>query len=306
MSDDAYPRDLKGYGANPPDPRWPGGARLALSVVLNFEEGGERSVLHGDATSEVYLTEVAGLAPRAGQRDETVESLYDYGMRAGVWRIAREFERRQLPLTVYAVGMAAMRSPQALRALADAGHEIASHGWRWFDYAGIDRATERQHMRLAIEAIEKACGQRPLGWYTGRLSGHTRELVVEEGGFLYDSDAYDDDLPYWTRVAGKPHLVIPYTLDNNDMRYGLANGFATGEDFHAYLRDAFDVLWREGEGGRPKLMSVGLHLRMAGRPGRFAALQRFLDHVQKHDGVWVCRRVDIARHWRREHPFTGG
>jgi chitin deacetylase len=297
-----YPRDLKGYGANPPHPRWPGEARVAVSFVLNFEEGGERSILHGDRESETYLHEVVGLAPRKGRRDETVESVYDYGARAGFWRILRLFGERRLPFTSYAVGMAVVRNPEAAKAMAKAGHEIASHGWRWIDYQKMGIAEERRHMKLAIETIARVCGTRPVGWYTGRLSGNTRKLVVEEGGFLYDSDAYDDDLPYWVTVGGKDHLVIPYTLDNNDMKFGTAQGFNQGEDFFAYLRDAFDTLYREGEAA-PKMMSVGLHCRLAGRPGRAAALARFLDYVQNHENVWVCRRADIARHWRQVHPY---
>jgi chitin deacetylase len=297
-----YPRDLKGYGAQPPHPRWPGEARVAISFVLNFEEGGERSILHGDRESEVYLHEVVGLAPRKGRRDETVESVYDYGARAGFWRVLRLFGERQLPFTSYAVGMAVARNPEAAKAMAEAGHEIASHGWRWIDYQNMGIAEERRHMKLAIETIARVCGTRPVGWYTGRLSGNTRKLVVEEGGFLYDSDAYDDDLPYWVTVGGTGHLVIPYTLDNNDMKFGTAQGFNQGEDFFAYLRDAFDTLYREGETA-PKMMSVGLHCRLVGRPGRAAALARFLDYVQNHENAWVCRRADIARHWRQVHPY---
>ncbi len=300
----AYPRDLIGYGANPPHPRWPGDARVALSFVLNYEEGGENSILHGDKQSEVYLYEVAGLTPRVGKRDHSVESVYEYGSRAGFWRILRAFGERGLPFTSYAVGMALARHKEAGRAMAEAGHEIASHGWRWIDYRAMSKAEERKHMQLAIAAIAEACGERPVGWYTGRISDNTRNLVVEDGGFLYDSDAYNDDLPYWLTFGKKGHLVIPYTLDNNDMRYGLSNGFSSGDDFYAYLRDAFDVLYREGETA-PKMMSIGLHMRLAGRPGRMAALLRFLDYVQRHDKVWICRRRDIAEHWRRVHPYRG-
>ena len=297
-----YPRDLVGYGAHPPDPKWPGGARLALSFVVNYEEGGERSILHGDRESEVYLHEVAGMTPRKGKRDESVESVYEYGSRAGFWRLMRLFGERELRFTSWAVGMAVERHPAAARAMHDAGHEVASHGWRWVDYQAVPPKTEREHMKLAIAAIERATGARPLGWYTGRLSANTRRLVVEEGGFLYDSDSYADDLPYWDVVAGKPHLVIPYTLDANDMKFGTLRGFSTGEDFFLYLRDAFDLLLAEGRAGAPKMMSVGLHCRLVGRPGRAAALARFLDHVRAHDDVWVARRVDIARHWRQVHP----
>ena len=297
-----YPRDLIGYGAHPPHPRWPGNARVALSFVLNYEEGGETSILHGDRTSEVYLHEVVGLVPRVGKRDEVVESVYEYGSRAGFWRIMRLFAERKLHFTSYAVAMALARHPEAARAMVEAGHEIASHGWRWIDYQSMSVAEERRHMGLAIDAITRVAGARPLGWYTGRLSANTRKLVVEEGGFLYDSDAYNDDLPYWVTVDGKGHLVIPYTLDNNDMKFGTAQGFNQAEDFFTYLRDAFDTLYREGETA-PKMMSIGLHMRLAGRPGRLAGLARFLDHVQRHEHVWICRRVDIARHWREVHPY---
>lgn len=298
----AYPRDLIGYGRTPPSAKWPGGACVAVSFVLNYEEGGERSILHGDKTSEVFLHEVVGQSPRKAQRDETVESVYEYGSRAGFWRILRMFNERKLQFTSWAVGMAVARNPAAAQAMHESGHEVASHGWRWIDYQHMPIAEERKHMKLAIDAIEKACGQRPVGWYTGRLSGNTRKLVVEEGGFLYDSDSYADDLPYWVHVDGEEHLVLPYTLDNNDMKFGTAQGFNTGEDFFRYLRDAFDTLYREGQDGHPKMMSIGLHCRLVGRPGRAAALARFLDYVQKHDRVWICRRVDIARHWRQVHP----
>jgi chitin deacetylase len=298
-----YPRDLIGYGRTPPNPRWPGDARIAVQFVVNYEEGGERSPLHGDTESETYLHEVVGLAPRKGKRDETVESVYEYGSRAGFWRIMRLFEDRRLNFTSYAVGMALARHPDAARAMIDARHEVASHGWRWIDYQGVAIAEERRHMRLAIEAIEQVCGVRPVGWYTGRVSANTRKLVVEDGGFLYDADAYNDDLPYWVTVDGKGHLVIPYTLDNNDMKFGAAQGFNTGQDFFIYLRDAFDTLYKEGETGAAKMMSVGLHTRLIGRPGRIAGLARFLDHIQRQDKVWICRRVDIARHWRTMHPY---
>jgi len=301
---DAYPRDLIGYNGRPPDPRWPGEARLALSLVMNYEEGGESCILHGDRRSEVYLQEVVGLTPLEGDRNLTVESLYEYGSRAGFWRLLRLFAARDIKITVYAVGMALERHPEAARALIAAGHEIASHGWRWIDHQTMPIEEERAHLRRAIAAIEKVSGARPLGWYTGRTSLNTRALVVEEGGFLYDSDAYNDDLPYWVTVAGKPHLVIPYTLDNNDMKFAGAQGFNSGDQFFAYLKDAFDVLYREGADS-PKMMSVGLHMRLVGRPGRFAALARFLDYVQSHDKVWICRRVDIARHWRQAHPYPG-
>ncbi len=298
----SYPRDLIGYGAKAPDPKWPGGARLALQIVMNYEEGGERSILHGDDFAEAFLQEVVGMQPLKGVRNMQVESIYEYGTRVGFWRLMRLFAERDVKISVFAVGMALERHPQAAAALVEAGHEVVSHGWRWIDYQFVGEDEEREHIRLAIESLTKATGSRPRGWYTGRLSPNTRRLVVEEGGFLYDSDAYNDDLPYWVLVSGKPHLVIPYTLDNNDMKFGMPQGFNTGDDFFTYLRDAFDVLYAEGATA-PKMMSVGLHMRLAGRPGRFAALRRFLDHVQRHRDVWICRRIDIAHHWIRHHPF---
>lgn len=296
-----YPRDLRGYGATPPDPRWPGGARIAVQFVLNYEEGAEQCILHGDAASESFLSDIPGARPYQGARHLSMESLYEYGSRAGVWRLLGIFERRGLPLTVFAVAMALERNPEAAAAFRAAGHEIASHGWRWIDYQFVDEATEREHLARAVAAIEKLTGERPLGWYTGRDSPNTRRLVVEHGGFLYDADSYADDLPYWVGVGGHDHLVVPYTLDCNDMRFATPAGFATGEDFFSHLRDAFDLLYREGERA-PKMMSIGLHCRLAGRPARALALERFLDHVQKHDRVWVCRRIDIARHWIAHHP----
>ncbi len=298
----SYPRDLIGHGAKAPDPKWPGGARLALQIVMNYEEGGERSILHGDDFAEAFLQEVVGMQPLKGVRNMQVESIYEYGTRVGFWRLMRLFAERDVKISVFAVGMALERHPQAAAALVEAGHEVVSHGWRWIDYQFVGEDEEREHIRLAIESLTKATGSRPRGWYTGRLSPNTRRLVVEEGGFLYDSDAYNDDLPYWVLVSGKPHLVIPYTLDNNDMKFGMPQGFNTGDDFFTYLRDAFDVLYAEGATA-PKMMSVGLHMRLAGRPGRFAALRRFLDHVQRHRDVWICRRIDIAHHWIRHHPF---
>jgi allantoinase len=295
-----YPRDLVGYGGSPPDPRWPDGARLALQIVMNYEEGGESSILHGDEASEVYLQEVVGTAPVVGQRNLSVESIYEYGSRAGFWRLMRLFAERDMRITVYAVAMALERHPDAARAMVEAGHEVASHGWRWIDYQSVPEPEEREHMRRAVETIERLCGARPLGWYTGRLSPNTRRLVVEHGGFLYDADSYADDLPYWVDVGGKRHLVVPYTLDNNDMKFGTAQGFNAGDQFFGYLKDAFDVLYREG--GR--MMSVGLHARLAGRPGRAAALARFLDYVKSHDKVWIARRVDIARHWHEHHASS--
>ncbi|HWG73798.1 MAG TPA: allantoinase PuuE [Acidimicrobiales bacterium] len=299
---DPYPRDLRGYGETPPDPKWPGGARLAVSFVLNWEEGGETNVLHGDSESESAIQDVIGAKPWVGRRHPSVESMFEYGSRAGVWRLLRVFDRHQVPLTVFAVGMAVQRSPGVVRRMAELGHEICSHGYRWVDYQHVDIDTERAHVQLAIRAIEQAVGCRPLGWYTGRSSPDTRRLVVEEGGFLYDSDSYADDLPYWTVVEGRPHLVVPYTLDANDMRFVSPAGFASGAEFYSYLRDSFDVLYDEGN-SQPKMMSVGLHTRLAGRPGRSAGLERFLEYVSGHDRVWLARRVDIARHWIATHPY---
>ena len=298
----SYPRDLIGYGRRPPDPKWPGGARLALQIVMNYEEGGECSILHGDPHAEAFLGEVVGAEPLAGVRNVQMESVYEYGSRVGLWRLLRLFAERRIPISVFAVAMALERHPAAAQAIVEAGHEVVSHGWRWIDYQFVDEAVEREHVRRAVDTLTRLTGTRPLGWYTGRLSPNTRRLVVEEGGFLYDADAYNDDLPYWVTVAGRPHLVVPYTLDNNDMKFGGLQGFNSGEQFFAYLRDAFDVLYAEGV-ERPRMMSVGLHMRLVGRPGRFAALQRFLDHVQRHPDVWFCRRIDIARHWMVHYPY---
>jgi allantoinase len=269
---------------------------------MNYEEGGERSILHGDAEAEAFLQEVVGLPALPGVRNLQVESMYEYGSRVGVWRLLRLFAERGIKISVFAVAMALERHPEAAAAIVEAGHEVVSHGWRWIDYQFVSEKVEREHIRRAVDTLTRVTGSRPLGWYTGRLSPNTRRLVVEEGGFLYDSDAYNDDLPYWTEVAGRPHLVIPYTLDNNDMKFGLPGGFATGDEWLAYVRDAFDVLYAEGA-DQPKMMSLGLHMRLMGRPGRAAALARFLDHVERHDKVWICRRIDIARHWRGQHPY---
>jgi putative urate catabolism protein len=295
------PRDFVGYGAHPPPAEWPGGARLALTFVLNYEEGGERNVLDGDDASESFLSEIVGALPVVGHRHMSMESLFEYGSRAGVWRVLRLFARHRYPLTVFAVAAAAARNPDVITAMVDAGHEICSHGYRWLDYQHIDEATEARHIGQAVEILTKVAGERPLGWYTGRTSPNTRRLVVEHGGFLYDADDYSDDLPFWTSVAGRQHLVVPYTLDANDMRFATPQGFHTGEQFFTYLRDAFDVLYAEGV-ETPRMMSVGLHARLVGRPGRTAGLERFLDHVAQHEDVWVCRRVDIARHWIATHP----
>lgn len=301
-ADTDYPRDFLGYGANPPDPKWPNGAKLALSFVLNYEEGGENTVLNGDAGSELYLHEVPGGSPILGERNRTVESQFDYGARAGVWRILRAFAARKLPLTVYGVGRALELNPTVARAFADAGHEVASHAWRWIDYHNMDEATERAEIARCVEVIERLTGTRPVGWYTGRISPNTRRLVAEHGGFLYDSDSYADDLPFYVTAAGKPMLIIPYTLDNNDMKYAVPPGFTAPDGWEQYMTDAFETLLAEGRAGAPKMMSVGLHCRLIGRPGRAAALARFLDKVAATPDVWVCRRADIARHWWAQHP----
>ncbi len=301
-----YPRDLRGYGRTPPHAQWPGQARVALQFVLNFEEGGESSVLHGDAGSEQFLSELFN-PPAYAARHLSIESLYEYGARVGVWRLLREFAQRGLPLTVFGVAMALERCPEVTAAFVEAGHEIACHGWRWLNYQGVDAATEALHLRTGMALIERLTGQRPLGWYTGRDSPQTRRLVAEHGGFEYDSDYYGDDLPLWLQVRTRngglvPQLVVPYTLDCNDMRFALPQGYSHGDEFFQYLRDAFDVHYAEGD-ERPSMMSIGMHCRLLGRPGRMRALQRFLDHVQAHDRVWVTRRIDIARHWRATHPF---
>ena len=301
MNDTAYPRDLTGYGAKPPHPEWPNAARLALQIVLNYEEGAENSVLHGDAASETFLSEIIGAEAFTGMRHKSMESLYEYGSRAGLWRLLRIFRERDIKVTVFGVAMALQRNPEAVQAMLEDGHEIASHGWRWINYQFVDEETECAHIKLAVDTITALTGSPPLGWYTGRDSPNTRRLVVEHGGFLYDADSYADDLPYWEIVNNKPHLVVPYTLDANDMRFATNQGFNTGDQFFTYLRDAFDVLYREGETS-PKMMSVGLHCRLIGKPGRTASLQRFLDYAQQHDDVWICRRVEIARHWHDKHP----
>ena len=314
MSAADYPRDMIGHGRMPPHPRWPDGARIALQFVLNHEEGAENSVLHGDAGSETFLSEIIG-AQSIPARHMGMESLYEYGSRAGLWRVLRAFEARRLPLTIFAVAQALRRLPEAVAAYRELGHEIASHGLRWINYQNFDEATERDHIAQATAILTDLCGAAPLGWYTGRDSPNTRRLVVEQGGYVYDADSYADDLPYWTQVRCErdgvtqsvPRLVVPYTLDSNDMRFATAQGFNSGTQFFDYLRDSFDVLYREGDPDgvdAPKMLSVGLHARLAGRPGRIAALERFLDHVLGHDRVWVCRRIDIARHWIATHPFV--
>ena len=301
---DTYPRDMRGYGRNPVDAGWPGDARVAVQFVINYEEGAENCILHGDPASESFLSEIMGARPLPGERNMNMESIYEYGSRAGFWRLHRTFTSRGVPVTVYGVAMALERNPEAVAAMNEAGWEIASHGYRWIDYQAVDVGTEREHMRKAIEIQTRVAGERPLGWYTGRNSPNTRRLVVEEGGFLYDADSYADELPYWNTEYGRPHLIVPYTLDANDMRFATPQGFNSGDQFFAYLRDTFDVLYEEGA-ETPRMMSVGLHCRLVGRPGRAASLARFLDHVCNHDRVWVCRRIDIARHWHEHHPWSG-
>jgi putative urate catabolism protein len=309
--DSRYPRDLVGYGPHPPHADWPDGARVAVQFVLNYEEGAENCVLDGDPASEVFLSEIIG-AQAFAMRHMSMESLYEYGSRAGLWRVLRLFERLRLPLTVFAVAAAVRRHPEAAAAFQELGCEIASHGLRWQSYQLVDEATERAHMAEATAILREVFGAAPLGWYTGRDSPQTRRLLVEQGGFLYDADSYADDLPYWTRVADREgalhtHLVVPYALDTNDMRFATAQGFNSGTQFFEYLRDAFDVLYREGDPAglnAPKMLSIGLHCRLAGRPGRLAALERFIEHVLGHDRVWICRRIDIARHWLVRHPWN--
>ena len=301
-----YPRDLVGYGRNPPHANWPGQARVALQFVLNYEEGGENATLHGDIGSEQFLSEMFN-PPSFAERHLTMEGIYEYGSRVGVWRILREFEKRGLPLTVFGVGMALQRHPELTQAFVELGHEIACHGWRWINYQQIDEATERLHMQTGINIIRELTGKAPTGWYTGRDSPNTRRLLLDHGGFEYDSDYYGDDLPFWMKVKKSdgsvaPHLVVPYTLDVNDMRFALPQGYSQAEDFFVYLRDSFDVLYAEGADS-PKMMSIGMHCRLLGRPGRMLALQKFLDHIEKHADVWVCKRIDIARHWQATHPF---
>ena len=300
MSEPPYPRDLVGYGRNPPDPRWPARARIALQFVVNYEEGGEQSILHGDATSEAFLSDVLGAQPWPGRRHMNVELMYEYGSRAGFWRLWSTFNARRIPVTVFGVATALIRNPEVVAAMREANWEIASHGLKWIDYKDVTEKEERSHMAEAINIHREATGERPFGWYTGRSSVNTLRAVLDDGGFRYSSDSYSDDLPYWVKGPKGSHLIIPYTLDVNDMRFINSQGFATSDDFFTYMRDAFDVLYAEGETA-PKMMSVGLHCRLAGRPGRTIALSRFLDYVAKHDRVWIATRLDIAEHWYREH-----
>ena len=298
-----YPRDLIGYAQHTPDPHWPGQARLALQFVINYEEGGENCILHGDAASEAFLSEIVGAQALPGVRHVNMESIYEYGARAGFWRLHRLFTKRQIPVTVYAVAMALERNPQAVEAMLQADWEIASHGYRWIDYQYCAEALEREHLHKAIDIHTRVTGSRPLGWYLGRCSPNSHRLVAEAGGFVYNADSYADDLPYWDYSYEQPQLMVPYTLDANDMRFATSQGFNSGDQFYTYLKDSFDMLYAEGASA-PKMMSVGLHCRLVGRPGRAAALARFLDYVQQHENVWLTRRIDIARHWREQHPAT--
>ena len=306
-----YPRDLRGHGRHPPHARWPGNARIAVQFVLNYEEGSENNPLHGDAATETFLSEIVGASAFAN-RHMSMESMYEYGTRAGVWRILREFDARGWPLTVFSVAQALARTPELVQTFAARGDEIASHGLRWIHYQHMPEATEREHLVAATAQLRALTqGQWPLGWYTGRDSPNTRRLVADEGSYTYDSDYYGDDLPFWLQVrrsdgSPAPHLVVPYALDTNDMRFVQAQGFNTGDHFYAYLRDSFDALYAEGDPNgldAPKMMSIGMHCRLLGKPGRIGALQRFMDHIARHEQVWVCRRIDIAEHWRATHPF---
>ena len=296
-----YPRDMRGYGRTPPDPQWPGGARIAVQFVINYEEGGENNILHGDAASESFLSEIVGAEAWPGQRHWNMESIYEYGARAGFWRLWRLFTEKHLPVTIFGVATALMRAPEQVAAMREAGWEIASHGLKWIEYKDFSKAAEQDHMLEAIEIHTNVTGSRPLGWYTGRCSMNTLDLVAEDGGFVYAADSYADDLPYWRSDANGAQLIVPYTLDANDMRFASPQGFNSGDQFFAYLRDSFDLLYAEGQAGAAKMMSVGLHCRLAGRPGRAAALARFLDHIASHDDVWVATRLDIARHWHAHH-----
>ena len=292
-------RDMVGYGSNELKISWPNNARIAIQIVLNYEEGAENCVLYGDKHSEVFLSEIIGAQPIKG-RHINMESLYEYGSRRGFWRLHKLFQEKKIPITIFGVGMALEKNPEICKAIKDADYEIASHGWRWIDYQNIKKSEEKKHMKLAVKTIKKIFGKRPLGWYTGRCSPNTRDLVFEDGGFLYDSDSYSDDLPYWEIRKKKKQLIIPYTLDNNDMRFATNQGFNTGDHFFTYLKDSFDALYEEGK-TNPKMMSVGLHCRLIGKPGRIQSLKKFLDYIQKHQNVWICKRIDIAKHWIKNY-----
>jgi len=294
-----YPRNMIGYGSKTPIIKWPNNAKLALQIVLNYEEGSENSILHGDKHSETFLSEIIGAQPIKG-RHINMESIYEYGSKRGFWRIHELFQEEKIPVTIFGVGMALERNLEICETIKKYDYEIASHGWRWIDYQNISKANEKKHMLLAIKSIKKIFGQRPLGWYTGRCSPNTRDLVINEGGFLYDSDSYSDDLPYWEIRGKKKQLIIPYTLDNNDMRFATNQGFNSGDQFYSYLKDSFDALYAEGN-TKPKMMSIGLHCRLIGRPGRIQSLRKFLNYVKKHEDVWICKRIDIARHWIKNY-----
>ena len=296
-----YPRDMVGYGSKRLKVKWPNNARIALQIVLNYEEGAENCIINGDKHSEVFLSEIIGAQPVKG-RHINMESLYEYGSRSGFWRLHKLFQEKKIPITIFGVGMALEKNPEICKAIKDANYEVASHGWRWIDYQSVKKSEEKKHMKLVIKKIKEIFGERPLGWYTGRCSPNTRDLVFEEGGFLYDSDSYSDDLPYWEIRKKKKQLIIPYTLDNNDMRFVANQGFNTGDHFFTYLKDSFDALYEEGK-TNPKMMSVGLHCRLVGRPGRIQSLKRFLEYVLSHEDVWICKRIDIAKHWIKNYPI---
>ena len=293
------PRDMVGYGSKDKKIKWPNNARIAVQIVLNYEEGAENCVLNGDKNSEVFLSEIIGAQPIKG-RHINMESLYEYGSRRGFWRLHKIFKEKKIPVTIFGVGMALAKNPQICKALMSSDYEVASHGWRWIDYQNIKKSEEKKHMKMAIKNYQKIFGERPLGWYTGRCSPNTRDLVFEDGGFLYDSDSYSDDLPYWEVRNKKKQLIIPYTLDNNDMRFATNQGFNTGDHFYSYLKDSFDALYEEGK-THPKMMSVGLHCRIIGKPGRVQALKKFLNYIKKHKNVWICKRIDIAKHWIKNY-----
>ncbi len=295
-----YPRNMVGYGSKNLKVKWPKNARIALQIVLNYEEGAENCVLHGDKSSEIFLSEIIGAKAIKG-RHMNMESLYEYGSRRGFWRIHDLFQEKKIPLTIFGVGMALEKNLDICREIKKANYEVASHGWRWIDYQNFTKQKEKKHMKLSIKSIKKIFGKRPLGWYTGRCSPNTLNLVIEEGGFLYCSDSYSDDLPYWEKRGNKKILIIPYTLDNNDMRFATNQGFNSGDQFYTYLKDSFDTLYNEGK-RNPKMMSVGLHCRLIGRPGRIQSLRKFLDYVLKHKDVWFCKRIDIAKHWIKNYP----
>ena len=295
-----YPRDMIGYGSKEPKVVWPNNAKLALQIVLNYEEGGENNVLHGDKNSETFLSEIIG-AQAFKDRHINMESMYEYGSRRGFWRLHKLFQEKKIPITIFGVAMALERNPEVCKAIKNGNYELACHGWRWIDYQNVKKSTEKKDMKLAIKTIKKIFGKRPLGWYTGRCSPNTRDLVFDDGEFLYDSDSYSDDLPYWEYKKNKKQLIIPYTLDNNDMRFATNQGFNSGDQFYAYLKDSFDALYEEGK-NYPKMMSVGLHCRLIGRPGRIQSLKKFLDYVLKFNDVWICKRIDIANHWIKNYP----